>query len=283
MNKALRALWFLLTAISVGIGMDRGASSASDMANACAQGPADSAAANAASRSAMAVNMFGRPEVGWAFYEPLIANEIGTTCTGTSAGFAKALTKWQSAHHVPSTGEVDAATLGTLKQLWQQRRPFVVISNKACPDPPLEETLAHAAANESYGGKTIELRPDALAAYRRMIEAARSAGVLPTGAQFPAIFSAYRSPDYDAARCATQHNCQGVTRASCSAHRTGNAMDIYLGAAPGSSPDSSDDANRLFISQTPLYRWLVKSAVRFGLVNYAFEPWHWEYVGSPKF
>src|SRR6185437_14015615 len=122
---------------------------------------------------------------------------------------------------------------------------------------------------------------DALAAYRKMIAAARNAGVLPPSSNLGTIFSAYRSPDSDAARCAAQQNCQGVVRAMCSAHRTGYAMDINLGAAPGSRPDSSDDANRLFISQTPFYRWLVKNAAQFRLVNYIFEPWHWEYVGNP--
>ena len=29
----------------------------------------------------------------------------------------------------------------------------------------------------------------------------------------------------------------------------------------------------------PAYRWLVRYAARFGFVNYAFEPWHWEWVG----
>jgi len=281
MNKCLRVLWFLFAVFSASICGDHTASSAAEKTDICAQGPGPAATTNGGSRSAMAVNMFGRPEVGWAFYEPLIANEIGTNCGGATPGFAKVLTAWQSAHHIPSTGLVDPATLGTLKQLWQQRRPFVVASQHGCPDPPAEQTLARATPAESYRGKTIELRADALAAYRRMIEEARKAGLLPAGSNLAAIFSAYRSPDYDAARCAAQQNCQGITRARCSAHRTGYAMDINLGAAPGSSPDSSDDANRLFISQTPFYRWLVKKGPRWGLVNYPFEPWHWEYTGSP--
>jgi D-alanyl-D-alanine carboxypeptidase len=280
MNKHLRALWFLFAGISAGVCAEPGASSGPPQPEICTQGPGQAAAINAESRSAMAVNMFGRPETGWAFYEPLIANAIGTNCGGATPGFSKALSTWQSAHHIPITGLVDPATLGTLKQLWQQRRPFVMESQHACPDPPDEQTLAQATPSESYGGKTIELRADALAAYRKMIQAARKAGLLPTGSNLGAIFSAYRSPDSDAARCAMQNNCQGVVRASCSAHRTGFAMDINLGAAPGSRPDSSDDPNRLFISQTPFYRWLVKNAVRFGLVNYAFEPWHWEYIGN---
>lgn len=95
------------------------------------------------------------------------------------------------------------------------------------------------------------------------------------------IFSAFRDPASDDARCALERNCQGIVRAACSAHRTGLALDLYLGGAPGFGPDSSADANRLFLSRTPAYRWLVANAGRFGFVNYPFEPWHWEWTGEP--
>jgi LAS superfamily LD-carboxypeptidase LdcB len=44
--------------------------------------------------------------------------------------------------------------------------------------------------------------------------------------------------------------------------------------------DNSSDANRLYQTQTPAYRWLVRNARRFGFVNYVFEPWHWEWTGE---
>jgi len=69
--------------------------------------------------------------------------------------------------------------------------------------------------------------------------------------------------------------------ARCSAHRTGTAVDLYVGAAPGHLPVDSDNANRLHLSKTPAYRWLVQNAARYGFVNYVFEPWHWEWVGAP--
>jgi zinc D-Ala-D-Ala carboxypeptidase len=248
---------------------------------ACASGPGPAAVANAASFSTMGFNVFGRPETGWAFYEPLIANEIGTACDGQSPGFARALAAWQSKHGLPGKGIVDAATLDQLKLAWQQRRPFVIQNRHTCPAPPDEKKLAHASTAESYGGKEILLRPEALSAYRAMVGAARKAGLVPPGGRMLQIFSAYRSPSYDGARCAAQLNCNGVVRAACSPHRTALAMDVYLGAAPGFTPDSSADANRLFLSQSALYRWMVKNAGHFGFVNYAFEPWHWEYVGNP--
>ena len=91
------------------------------------------------------------------------------------------------------------------------------------------------------------------------------------------VFSGFRSPAYDADRCAREGNCDGVGRATCSAHRTGLAVDLMLGAAPGHEVDSSQDANRLWQTRTPAYRWLVDHGERYGFVNYAFEPWHWEW------
>ena len=95
--------------------------------------------------------------------------------------------------------------------------------------------------------------------------------------QWFTIFSGIRDPAADDARCLIEGNCQGVTRAFCSAHRTGLAVDLHVGHAPGFGPDSSDDSNRRAMVRTPAYRWLVANAARFGFVNYIFEPWHWEW------
>jgi zinc D-Ala-D-Ala carboxypeptidase len=245
----------------------------------CANGPLQAGAQNAQSLTTLPLNLFGRAETGWAFYEPLVANEIGTECPAASPGFAKALAQWQSAHGMSAAGVMNALTLSSMSRLWQSRRPFVLASRQHCPDPPSEQSLARATVTESYGGKEIQLRPDALNAYRQLVAAARAAGVL-RSSNLLAIFSAFRSSSYDAERCAREQNCNGVVRATCSAHRTAYAMDVYLGAAPGYMPDSSADANRLFISKSATYRWLVKNAARFGFVNYPFEPWHWEFVGT---
>jgi zinc D-Ala-D-Ala carboxypeptidase len=282
-NKPSLRLWFpwlrrecagLLIASAMG-SVPAGALAAEPI---CSVGPQQAAAANAQSVKTLVVSPFGRPEIGWKFYEPLIANEAGTNCPAESAGFADALARWQGGHALEPTGILNELTLDALKQTWQLRRPFVLATREGCPDAPQERMLQRAAVSESYGGKVILLHPKALAAYRRMAEAARKAGLIPQRSPLFTIFSGYRSPAYDAARCARENNCQGLVRATCSAHRTGWAMDINLGAAPGFTPDSSADANRLYISQTPLYRWLVRNASRFGFVNYAFEPWHWEFV-----
>jgi LAS superfamily LD-carboxypeptidase LdcB len=150
-----------------------------------------------------------------------------------------------------------------------------------CPNPPPATALAQATPAEGYAGKAIQLRPRALAAYRQMAAAARRADpAIVADPRNLTIFSGFRSPAADAARCAAEKNCGGVVRAACSAHRTGLAMDLYVGQAPGLGPDSSADPNRRFMSQTPAYRWLVANADRFGFVPYPFEPWHWEWTGE---
>jgi hypothetical protein len=249
----------------------------------CAAGPAAAARANAASLSTLAWAPFRhRPETGWETYAPLIAREIGTACPPGSAGFAARLAAWQQAHGLSPDGVMSPAVFDRLSGLVELRRPFVRLNaTGVCPAPPPEDALATAAPAESYGGMTIRLRPAALAAYRRMVAAARAeAPGLAADPQLLTLFSGYRGPAQEVARCA-RGGCGGPAKASCSAHRTGLAVDIYLGAAPGSRIDSSDDANRLYLSRTPAYRWLVRNADRFGFVNYPFEPWHWEWTGEP--
>lgn len=249
----------------------------------CQTGSAVAAAKNAASLDTLEWAPFERTETGWEVYEPLIAEEIGTSCPAASPGFAAALAAWQGRHGASATGTLDASTFAVMKQAFQQRRPFVVESRHGCPPAPPESGLTEASPAESYGGKQIFLRPEALSAYRLMVaEARRENHELSSDPKLLTIFSGFRSPGYDAARCERDGNCQGIVRATCSAHRTGLAMDLYLGHAPGLAPDSSADANRLYLSRSVPYRWLVRNAFRFGFVNYAFEPWHWEWAGAPR-
>ena len=251
-------------------------------AEVCEAGPSGAAELNAAGIRSLAFAPFGRPEIGWEIYLPLIAHEIGTRCDPRTPAFAADLAAWQSAHGMAPGGVVDAATFAAMRTAWQARRPFVDASHRACPAPPAETRLAMVPAGLSYGGKVMQLRAGALAAYEAMRSAARAEDPrIAADGRLMMLFSAYRSPQFDAARCAREGNCQGIVRASCSAHRTGLAMDLYLGAAPGLAPDSSADANRLFISRGPAYRWMVLNASRFGFVNYPFEPWHWEWTGEP--
>ena len=167
-----------------------------------------------------------------------------------------------------------------MKNAWYARRPFVAASrNGGCPPAPDPATLASGRPDEGYGGEILQLKPEALSALRRMVAAARAeVPEIAADPQALQVFSSYRGPAEAAARCA-DGGCGTATRARCSAHQTGLAVDLVVGAAPGRRVDSSDDANRLFMSRTATYRWLVANAHRFGFENYVFEPWHWEYVG----
>lgn len=239
------------------------------------------AEANAASLQTLAWAPFGRPETGWEIYAPLVQREIGTACPPHSEGFAAALAAWQGAHGLGQTGILDEPLFLAIKTDMQGRREFVRFTSFGqCPDTP--DLITAARIEEGYGGKQVWLRPKALAAYRRMVDAARAeVPEIAADARNLTIFSGYRSPSADAARCQTEGNCDGIARARCSAHRTGLAVDLYVGQAPGYGPDSSADPNRLHLSRTPAYRWMLANAERFGFVNYPFEPWHWEWTGEP--
>jgi D-alanyl-D-alanine carboxypeptidase len=240
------------------------------------------AARNAASLETAAWSVFGRAETGWEVYQPLTASEIGTACPAQAAGFAQALAAWQGMHGLPPDGIMDSATLMGLKLVWLRRRPFAAATaHGACPPPPAPDQLAFARPDEGYQTKPIQLRPGALDSYRAMVAAARAEQPAITGdKQLLTIFSGYRDPVSDAANCARDGNCGTIAKANCSAHRTGTAIDMYLGSAPGYPPESSADPNRLYQSRSPAYRWLAANAARFGFVNYPFEPWHWEWTGA---
>jgi hypothetical protein len=223
----------------------------------------------------------GVQERGWETYAPLIAHEIGSGCAAQSPAFAQDLAGWQGRHGLPVSGRMTPETFAALYRIWHARRPFSRVLPSQCPDPPPASDMAEASAAEAYGGKSVRLRRDALAALRRMIAAARAEDPRIGGdAKALTIFSGFRDPSADMARCLADGACDGRRRTWCSAHRTGTAVDLYLGAAPGFGPDSTAPESRLYLSHTPAYRWLVANAGRFGFVNYVYEPWHWEWTGD---
>lgn len=235
---------------------------------------------NAGSLTSLVWSPFGRGETGWDIYVPLIQREVATDCPPASEGFAAALAGWQQSQGFAPDGVFSEAGFLAMKAVVQRRRPFVaVIASGACPETP--DLITEARRDEGYGGKTVWMRPSALTAYRKMAAAARAE--VPEIGSNPdslTIFSGYRSPSADAARCLAEGNCDGIVRARCSAHRTGLAADLYVGNAEGFPADSTADPNRLFMTRTATYRWLLANAARFGFVNYPFEPWHWEWTGE---
>jgi D-alanyl-D-alanine carboxypeptidase len=245
-----------------------------------APGFAAAAAQNAASLQTAPWAVFHRAEAGWETYAPAVARDLGVACDPRADGFAAALAGWQKAHRLAPTGVMDEPTLQAFSYAWEARRPFVAATaHGVCPAPPT--VLATTRPEESYG-PPAQLRPAALDAYRRLVAAARAQEPALAGDhRLLRIFSGYRDPAANTARCLLQKDCDQIVRATCSAHGTGLAMDLYLGFAPGYGPDSAADPNRLYLSRSTAYLWLVAHAADYGFVNYPFEPWHWEWTGEP--
>lgn len=238
--------------------------------------------ANAVSFYSLEWTPFGAAEWGWETYLPLIQKEIGTSCAPQSPRFAQALAAFQAANALPVTGWFDTETFQVFKGLWQGRRPFIMarVREEPCPAPPPLYQLGYLVESEEHADRlTRLLRRDVLDAYRQMVAAARAE--VPEVAANPEllqIFSAFRDPEADAARCAAQGNCDGLRRAVCSPHRTGTAVDLYVGQSYGMGVDNTSPESRRQMTRGATYRWLVANAGRFGFVPYVYEPWHWEWV-----
>ncbi len=242
----------------------------------------DAASANSITLYAMEWSPFGSRETGWESYVPLIQNEIGSGCDPTSQGFAERLAAFQQQHGLVANGQFDNATFGVFRGIWQERRPFVMARVRGeCPAPPPLSELGYLTIGEEHAERLTRLaRKDVLEAYRAMVAAARAeVPEIAANPELMQIFSSFRDPEADAARCARERNCDGVRRAVCSPHRTGTALDIYVGNLQGYGVDSTNWHSRRYMSETATYRWMVKNAHRFGFVPYVFEPWHWEWTG----
>lgn len=243
---------------------------------------AETAAANAVSLYTLEWAPFGATEWGWGTYLPLLQKELGTDCEAGTSDFAAALAGFQIRYGLSGTGLFDRATFDVLKGVLQERRPFVMARVRdECPDPPPLRELGYLEAQEEHADRlTRLLRRDVLEAYRRMAAAARyEVPEIRNDPELLQIFSGFRDPEADAARCAAERNCDGLRRAACSPHRTGTAVDLYVGQLPGMGVDSTRPESRQHMSQGATYRWLVENAGRFGFVPYIYEPWHWEWVG----
>lgn len=279
---ATRDLWLSGDSGTATPGPGPGVSAPPPATGPCRDEPRFAAAASANARSLDGLDWkpFGVPERGWRIYAPLIAREIGTACPADASGFADALAAWQDAKDIPTRGEMTAETFEVMRVAWMIRRPFVLATRDGtCVAGADPAGLAPLDANEAYG-KAILLDRRALAAYRELRAAARrEVPALAADANLLKVISGYRSPAENEARCA-RGGCDGPALARCSPHRTGLAMDFYLGSAPGFDVASTAQENRVWQAQTPAYRWLAANAGRFGFMPYPYEPWHWEWVGE---
>ncbi|HET9529533.1 MAG TPA: D-alanyl-D-alanine carboxypeptidase family protein [Blastocatellia bacterium] len=225
----------------------------------------------------------GRSQRGWHLYASLIANLIGSEEDSSSSEFAMSLARWQTANGINKQGILDHDTWSRMVSIMQSRR----IKERT---PPPADRMVTAPASDFYDpSRPDELRQverQAYDAYRRMVRAAAADpslglsvtadGELAPDEKYLKIISSYRSREYQANLRKQSPTSGRAGLAVNSPHFTGRALDIYVGG----EPVSTKDENRAIQVRTPVYRWLVKNAARFGFQPYFYEPWHWEYVGQ---
>lgn len=212
----------------------------------------------------------GRTQRGWQLYEPLIAALLGASGDDTRS-LVSALGRWQLRAGLPQTGILDRDTWAQMVAYLQSRR----IRTRSYPSANELTTVEEEYLYDPE--RPVELRGverEAYAAYKRMYRAAAAELGLQPGEKWLKIISAFRSREYQAALRRQSPNSGRAGLAVNSPHFTGRALDLYVGG----EPVSTRDANRALQTSTPVYRWLVRNAERFGFRPYFYEPWHWEYI-----
>jgi hypothetical protein len=227
----------------------------------------------------------GKQQRGWYLYVPLISRTIETEKDSATGDFASALSHWQKTAGIDPSGVLDEDTLYKMVSDWQGSR----LKDKT---PAQAGQLLLAPTSDFYDpSRPEELRQverETYAAYKRMVAAAvadpalglkrTATGELAPEEKYLKIVSSFRSREYQENLRRQSPNSGRAGLAVNSPHFTGRALDLYVGG----EPVETKDANRAAQVQTQVYRWLVRNADHFGFKPYYYEPWHWEYVGTPN-
>jgi len=240
----------------------------------------DAARTNATMRTDLQWVFGGKPQRGWYLYTLLIQRLIDTKQNPSSVKFATAVGRWQERLGLRPTGIIDDETLYAMIKVWQDAR----IKDRSVASP---DQLFTAPISDFYdptrARELCQVERQTYAAYKKLVAAAiadRSLGLshkgreLATGEKYLKIISSFRSPEYQEKLRRESPNSGTAGLAVRSPHFTGRALDLYVGGEPVDTQDS----NRALQVETPVYKWLVKNAERFGFRPYCYEPWHWEYV-----
>ncbi|MEA2206321.1 MAG: zinc D-Ala-D-Ala carboxypeptidase [Blastocatellia bacterium] len=223
-----------------------------------------------------------KPQRGWYLYTLLINRLLDTNAAPDSERFAKTLSKWQQKRDLRADGVLDEETLYKMIAEWQGNR----LKDRT---PARPDQLLMAPISDFYDPTRAEelrqVEKQTYAAYKAMVRAAlkeKSLGLargakneLAASEKFLKIVSSFRSREYQEKLRRESPTSGSAGLAVNSPHFTGRALDLYVGGDPVDTKDS----NRALQVRTPLYRWLVNNASRFGFVPYCYEPWHWEFVG----
>jgi uncharacterized protein YcbK (DUF882 family) len=245
-----------------------------------------SAFAEAATQNSLLRNdliwSFGKKEQhGWYLYDLLIGRTLKLAPDASAADFASATAAWQKQKGITPNGVLDENSWMAFVNEWQSNR----LKDKTPATP--DQLLVGPTADFYDPSRLEELRQvekNTYAAYKQMLAAAiadptlklahTSATELAPTEKFFKIVSSFRSREYQEKLRRESPNAGSAGLAMNSPHFTGRALDLYVGG----DPVDTKDANRAIQVNTPVYKWLVKNAERFGFRPYFYEPWHWEYV-----
>jgi uncharacterized protein YcbK (DUF882 family) len=234
---------------------------------------ATAATTNVTLRNDLTWTFGGKQQRGWYLYDLLIGETLNSEHDATTGDFAASLAKWQKKRGITADGVLDEDALMAMVSQWQNNR----LKNRTYATP---DQLLTAPPSDFYDpSRAEELRQverTTYAAYKEMIAAALADPTLKLTAndKYLKIVSSFRSREYQDNLRRQSPNSGSAGLAVNSPHFTGRALDLYVGG----SPVDTNDANRAIQVNTPVYRWLVKNAGRFGFRPYFYEPWHWEYV-----
>jgi len=240
----------------------------------------EAARTNAKLSTELQWNFGSKAQRGWYLYTLLIQRLIDSNQSPNTKKFAVAVARWQDKSGLKPSGILDEETLYKMIGVWQDAR----LKDRSVALP---EQLMTAPISDFYdptrARELCQLDRRTYAAYKRMVAAAvadRSLHLahkrteLAPEEKYLKIISAFRSPEYQEKLRRESPNAGSAGLAVRSPHFTGRALDIYVGGDPVDTADS----NRALQVQTPVYKWLVRNAERFGFRPYCYEPWHWEFV-----
>ena len=242
---------------------------------------AEAATRNSVFRNQLTWTFGGKQQRGWYLYDLLLQETVRNSSNTGTSDFASALSTWQEMRRLSPEGILDEDAFMAMVYYWQSNR----LKDRT---PASTDQLVNAPASEFYDPeRDAELRNverNTYEAYKRMLAAAIAdptlnldhvgADQLAPTERFFKIISAHRSREYQEKLRRESPNAGSAGLAVNSPHFTGRALDIYVGGDPVDTRDS----NRAIQVNTPVYKWLVRNAERFGFRPYFYEPWHWEYV-----
>lgn len=225
---------------------------------------------------------FGKKEQhGWYLYDLLIGQTLNIKPDPSTGDFASSIAAWQKQKGLSPNGVLDENSWMALVAEWQTNR----LKDKT---PATPDQLLTAPPSDFYDPARLEelrqVEKQTYAAYKAMLAAAiadpslklahTSQTELAPTEKFFKIVSSFRSREYQEKLRRESPNAGSAGLAVNSPHFTGRALDLYVGG----DPVDTKDANRAIQVNTPVYKWLVRNAGRFGFRPYFYEPWHWEYV-----